>query len=113
MVGNYTASTGSLELRQPAKAFVPIAWALAGPLNPAAYFAFKAYDIEFDLLFQIVSIVLPLSIGCAAALFFLRGGGFGFITLALISILVTISVCALCGPIYTWLLFQLQDYGLY
>ena len=112
MVGNYSASSGSLELRQPEKVFLPIGWVIAGPLNPAAYLAFAAYGLEFDLVFQVVSIVLPLSVGCAAALHFLRGGGFGFVTLTFITILVTISTCALLGPVYTWILFLLQNVGI-
>lgn len=113
MVGNYSASTGSLELRQPARIFLPISWAIAGPLNPASYFAFELQHFYFDFVLLVVSLIIPLSAGCAAALYFLRGGGFGFVTLALITILVTISICALCGPIYTWILFSLQDIGLY
>jgi hypothetical protein len=109
MVGDYAQGTGSLVLRKPVWLFASLAWLIAGPANPLGFYAFQLYDSDFDLLVWIISIAVPLSAGCAASLFFLRGGGFGLVTLAFLTILVTFSLTALCGPIYTsviWLLAQ-------
>ena len=109
MVGDYAQGTGSLELRKPIWLFSGIAWLLAGPLNPLGFYVFQLWEADFDPLVWAISIAIPLSLGCAAAIFFLRGGGFGFITLAFLAILVTMSLTALCGPVYTsalWLLAQ-------
>ena len=113
MVGNYSASTGSLELREPARIFLPIAWAIAGPLNPASYFAFELQHFYFNPVLLVVSLIIPLSVGCATALYFLHGGGFVFVTLALITILVFFFNYTASTPIYTWILFLLQNIGLY
>jgi hypothetical protein len=109
MVGDYAQGTGSLELRRPVWLFSGLAWLIAGPANPLSFYVFEIWKSDFDLLVWTISIAIPLSLGCAAAIFFLRGGGFGFVTLAFLTILVTMSLTALCGPIYTsalWLLAQ-------
>jgi hypothetical protein len=92
--------------------FVPLAWLIAGPLNPGGYFAFQVWGSEFDLSYWIVSVAIPLGLGCAGSLFFLRGGGFGFLTLGLITILVTVAACSMTGPIYTMSLWWLGQFGI-
>jgi len=111
MVGGYNKGSQSLELRQPAKVFIPLAWLLAGPANPVSYFAFQAYGREFDLTQFIICLVIPLSIACAVAIFFLRGGGFGFVTLVLITVFSGYLACAATGPIYTYGLTFLANLG--
>jgi hypothetical protein len=109
MVGDYAQGTGSLELRKPVWLFSGLAWLIAGPANPVSFYVFELWKSDFNLLVWIISIAIPLSLGCAASIFFLRNGGFGFVTLAFLTILVTVSLTALCGPIYTsaiWLLAQ-------
>jgi hypothetical protein len=118
MVGGYDASTGSLELRQPEKIFAPLAWLLAGPLNPAEFFAHlpwneRSWDMPFDAMMWATSVAIPLSVGCAAALFYLRGGGFGFMTLLLIAGLSTLAACAVTGPLYTYAISVLREFGIY
>ena len=112
MVGRYDQTSGSLELRKPAKVFLPIAWLLAGPANPLSYFAFQAYGLDFDLTQFIVCLLIPLSVACAAALWYLRGGGFGFVTLTLITVFVAYLACAATGPIYTTSLWALAQVGI-
>jgi len=112
MVGSYSQSSGSLELRKPEGLFVPLAWLLAGPANPVSYFAFQAYGMPFDLAQFIICLAIPLSIGCGVALFYLRGGGFGFMTLLLITIFVAYIACAATGPIYTMSLWTLVQVGI-
>jgi hypothetical protein len=118
MVGRYDASTGSLVLRQPPKLFMPLAWLLAGPLNPAGFFAHlpwneRAWDMPFDPVMWATSVALPLSVGCAIALAYLRGGGFGFMTLFLILGLSTLAACAVTGPIYASVILILREFGIY
>jgi hypothetical protein len=113
MVGTYGQSGGSLELRQPAKLFVPLAWLIAGPANPLTYFAFQIMGQRFDLTNWVICLVIPLSIACAAALFFLRGGGFGIVTLVLITALVGIASCAATGPIYTFAIWGLMQMDIF
>jgi hypothetical protein len=118
MVGEYAASPGALELRSPAKLFVPIAWLIAGPLNPVGFFAYlpwneRAWDMPFDGVMWATSVALPLSVGCAASLFYLRGGGFGFLTLVLVTLLTTLAACAVTGPAYTIAMWALARFGIY
>jgi hypothetical protein len=112
MVGSYNQGSRSLELRKPAAVFVPLAWLLAGPANPASYFAFQVYGWEFDLTQFIICLVIPLSIACAVAIFFLRGGGFGIMTLILITVFSGYLACAATGPIYTYSLTALAQIGI-
>ena len=56
MVGEYATSAGALELRNPAKLFVPIAWLIAGPVNPVGFFAHlpwneRSWDIDLPRFF--------------------------------------------------------------
>ena len=112
MVGDYAQGTGSLELRRPVWLFSGLALLIAGPANPLGFYVFEFYHADFNLLSWVISIAVPLSIGCAASIFFLRGGGFGLVTLAFLTILVTMSATALCGPIYTSALWLLAQVGL-
>lgn len=111
MVGGYNQGSQSLELRKPAAVFVPLAWLLAGPANPVSYFAFQVYSMDFDLTQFIICLVVPLSIACAVAIFFLRGGGFGFVTLALITVFAGYIACVATGPAYTYGLTFLAQLG--
>jgi hypothetical protein len=119
MVGSYAQSAGALELRKPAQLFAPIAWLIAGPLNPAGFIAIQVWDSagpeywlqDFDPTYWAVSVAVPLAIGTAGSLFYLRGGGFGFMSLGLITMLVTLAACAVTGPVYTialWALMQVD-----
>jgi hypothetical protein len=112
MVGGYSQGSQSLELRKPAGVFVPIAWLVAGPANPVSFFAFQVYGWDFNIIHFIVCLVVPLSIACAVAIFFLRGGGFGFVTLTLITVFSGYVACAATGPIYTYGLTFLSQVGL-
>lgn len=118
MVGEYAASTGSLEMRSPATLFAPVAWLIAGPLNPVGFFAHlpwneRSWDMPFDGVMWATSVALPLSVGCAGSLFYLRGGGFGFLTLALVTVLTTLAACAVTGPAYTIAMWALARFGIY
>ncbi len=118
MAGEYAASIGALELRSPAKLLVPIAWLIAGPLNPVGFFAHlpwneRSWDMPFDGVMWATSVALPLSIGCAGSLFYLRGGGFGFLTLVLVTVLTTLAACAVTGPAYTIAMWALARFGIY
>jgi hypothetical protein len=113
MVGEYAQAARTLKLRSPAKLFVPLAWLIAGPANPAGYFAFMAWGMDFDLSYWIISVAIPLAVGCAGALFYLRGGGFGGLTLALVTALTTAAACAVTGPAYTIGLWALMQFDIY
>ena len=118
MVGGYDASTGSLILRQPAAIFSPLAWLLAGPLNPAGFFAHipwneRTWDIPFDAMMWAMSVAFPLSVGCAIALLYLRGGGIGFMTILLITSLSAMVGCAATGPLYTLAISVLREFRIY
>jgi hypothetical protein len=112
MVGRYDQTSGSLELRKPAAVFTTIAWLLAGPANPVSFFSFAAYGREFDLLEYVICLAIPLSVACGVALWFLRGGGFGFVTLTLITVFVGYLSCAAAGPIVTLSLWALAQAGI-
>jgi hypothetical protein len=118
MVGGYDASTGSLVLRQPAKIFAPLAWLIAGPLNPAGFFAPLPWnewhwDIAYDTQMWAMSVAVPLSAGCIAGLFYLRDGGSGIMTLFLITGLSTLAACAATGPLYTIAISVLREFRIY
>jgi len=113
MVGEYAQAAGALELRKPAQIFVPLAWLIAGPANPAGYFAFMVWGIDFDLSYWIISVAVPLAIGCGGALFYLRGGGFGGMSLAMVTTLTTAAACAVTGPAYTIGLWALMQFDIY
>jgi hypothetical protein len=118
MVGEYATTPGALVLRKPARLFTPLAWMIAGPLNPAGFFAHLpwnewSWDMPFDATLWTISVAIPLSAGCAGALFYLRGGGFGFLSLLLVTALSTLAACALTGPIYTLAISGLREIGVY
>ena len=128
MVGSYAQTAGALELRKPVQLFAPIAWLVAGPFNPVGFIAIQVWESrgveywlqDFNPTYWAVSIAVPLAIGTAGSLFYLRGGGFGFMSLGLITMLVTLAACAITGPVYTfalWALMQvdifLSPFGLY
>lgn len=113
MVGSYAESSNTLELRKPLAVFVPLAWLIAGPLNPASFFAFQVWNEPFDLTFWIICIAVPLAIACAGSLFYLREGGFGLTSLSLVFLLVALAACSVTGPACTFVLSGLEEAGIY
>jgi len=118
MVGEYATTPGALVLRKPAQFFTPLAWLIAGPLNPAGFFAPVPWNgwswgMPFDGTLWAISVAVPLSVGSAAALFYLREGGFGFLSLVLVTALSTLAACAVTGPIYTFAISALREIGIY
>jgi hypothetical protein len=118
MAGGYDASTGALELRRPIRFFAPLGWLVAGPLNPAGFLAplpwnEPAWDLPFDTQMWAMSVAVPLSLGCIGALYYLRDGGVGIMTLFLVLALPTLAACAATGPLYAAVISVLREFRIY
>lgn len=114
MPSRYGSSDVSLDPRQPSAVLLPVAGLLAGPLNPTAlasyaywsrYFYMDGLTSSTWIMFQ----VIPMSVAVAIALYYLRAGGFGILTI--IMTLFVALICAASGWAITvagadWLLYE-------